>query len=66
MCELLAKSELEPINHQDCKQQVEEVVEVHDSNAAMAADCSKPQHESYAHLFVDFFGDLEAFEQDIC
>eukprot|EP00971_Amphidinium_carterae_P083984 1662168-Amphidinium_carterae.1 len=29
----------------------------------MAADGSEPQHESYAHLFVDSFGDLEAFDQ---
>eukprot|EP00971_Amphidinium_carterae_P257649 5114401-Amphidinium_carterae.1 len=29
----------------------------------MAADGSEPQHESYAHLFVDSSGDLEALEQ---
>eukprot|EP00971_Amphidinium_carterae_P020873 411573-Amphidinium_carterae.1 len=29
----------------------------------MAADGSEPQHESYAQLFVDSFGDLEAFAQ---
>eukprot|EP00971_Amphidinium_carterae_P200112 3971388-Amphidinium_carterae.1 len=29
----------------------------------MAADGSEPQQESYAHLFVDSFGDLDAFEQ---
>eukprot|EP00971_Amphidinium_carterae_P002438 48334-Amphidinium_carterae.1 len=31
--------------------QDKEVVEVHESNAAMAADGSGPQHESYAQLF---------------
>eukprot|EP00971_Amphidinium_carterae_P086951 1720496-Amphidinium_carterae.1 len=43
--------------------QREEVVEVQDSNAAMAADGSERQQESYAHMFVDSFGDLEALEQ---
>eukprot|EP00971_Amphidinium_carterae_P154883 3071205-Amphidinium_carterae.2 len=32
---------------------------------AMAADGSEPQQESYAHLFTDSFGDLEALEQTI-
>eukprot|EP00971_Amphidinium_carterae_P243783 4841547-Amphidinium_carterae.5 len=28
-----------------------------------AIDGSKPQHKSYAHLFVDSFEDLDAFKQ---
>eukprot|EP00971_Amphidinium_carterae_P248543 4934012-Amphidinium_carterae.2 len=42
-----------------------EVEEIEDSYAAMAADGSDPQQESYAHLFVDSFGDLEALERTL-
>eukprot|EP00971_Amphidinium_carterae_P080620 1595097-Amphidinium_carterae.1 len=47
---------------EECR--VVDPVDLDEYNAAMAADSNDALQDSYAHLFVDEFGDLEAFERE--